>query len=329
MWVHVRATAVFGISFAVLAIWLARRRSRHLGFGRPGPRRARCCRWSVGEIQYRIDMLWWIVLDPRHARGDALGRRSSRSSPSLWRRRVGWLDEDRTSCASSAAGAPAPGSDRAPSAAGTTAATEPRSPAASSPRAWSAERFADIDPERFFDFGSTRPQVSLVEGGRAPHRLARERVLHRALLEAHRDVVLLLGSEPSLRWRTFCSLVTEPRPRPRRRARGHARLAARRRDAHAARAGHRERERSRPGRAARRPAVPLRGPDRHRRRAARRLPRGRHPVGVALGGRAALRLDDAVAAGRKGALRPACRPDRRPDRHERARQARATSTSSR
>ena len=129
-------------------------------------------------------------------------------------------------------------------------------------------------------------------GRRAPDRLARERVPPRAARAWPQDAVLLLGSEPSLRWRTFCSLVTGPRPRPRRRARGHARLAARRRDAHAAGAGHRERERPRPRRAPRRPAVALRGPDRHRRRPARRLPRGRHPVGVALGGRAALRLDD-------------------------------------
>ncbi len=31
-------------------------------------------------------------------------------------------------------------------------------------KAWHAEKFAEIDPERFFDFSSTRPQVSLVEG---------------------------------------------------------------------------------------------------------------------------------------------------------------------
>src|SRR5205823_12508016 len=31
-------------------------------------------------------------------------------------------------------------------------------------RAWSAARFAEIDPEDFFDFQSTRPHVSLVHG---------------------------------------------------------------------------------------------------------------------------------------------------------------------
>src|SRR5918912_445346 len=31
-------------------------------------------------------------------------------------------------------------------------------------RTWEAERFADVDPEGFFDFQATRPHVSLVEG---------------------------------------------------------------------------------------------------------------------------------------------------------------------
>jgi cytochrome c oxidase assembly protein subunit 15 len=61
MWLHVRATAIFGISFAVLLGWLAYRRSRDVLLALPvlvvlGTQMA------VGEIQYRIDMLWWIVL---------------------------------------------------------------------------------------------------------------------------------------------------------------------------------------------------------------------------------------------------------------------------
>jgi hypothetical protein len=31
-------------------------------------------------------------------------------------------------------------------------------------RTWKAARFADIDPEEFFDFQATRPHVSLVDG---------------------------------------------------------------------------------------------------------------------------------------------------------------------
>jgi heme A synthase len=61
MWVHVRATAVFGISFAVLLIWLARRRSSHLRWAIP-VLAVLGVQMLVGEYQYRVDMLWWIVL---------------------------------------------------------------------------------------------------------------------------------------------------------------------------------------------------------------------------------------------------------------------------
>src|SRR3954449_10098368 len=74
-------------------------------------------------------------------------------------------------------------------------------------RAWGAEQFAEIDPECFFDFSSTRPQVSLVD---VPVRRIDwpETPLHHARRAAPQDAVMLLGSEPGLRWRTFCSLVT-------------------------------------------------------------------------------------------------------------------------
>ncbi len=74
-------------------------------------------------------------------------------------------------------------------------------------KTWGAERFADVDPENFFDFQATRPHVSLEEG------LSRridwpETAFYRARPEGlDRDVVLLLGIEPNLRWRTFTELV--------------------------------------------------------------------------------------------------------------------------
>ena len=75
-------------------------------------------------------------------------------------------------------------------------------------KAWDSERFAEIDPEEFFDFSATRPHVSLVEG--TVRRIDwPENSFHAVRLEgAPRDAILLLGSEPSLRWRTFTSLVT-------------------------------------------------------------------------------------------------------------------------
>jgi predicted ATP-grasp superfamily ATP-dependent carboligase len=72
-----------------------------------------------------------------------------------------------------------------------------------------AHRFATIDPEEFYDFQATRPRVKLVDGQ------AREIVWPAVeLYEAHvpraeRDLILLTGTEPSFRWRTFSKLVVE------------------------------------------------------------------------------------------------------------------------
>jgi proteasome assembly chaperone (PAC2) family protein len=75
-------------------------------------------------------------------------------------------------------------------------------------RAWRAEKFASIDSEDFFDFQSTRPQVSLV-GGTVRRIEWPENVFeHARPTGSSRDAVLLLGTEPGLRWRTFAGLVT-------------------------------------------------------------------------------------------------------------------------
>jgi cytochrome c oxidase assembly protein subunit 15 len=58
---HVRATAVFGISLAVLLTWLAARRSRLLGFGLLVVG-VLAVQMAVGEIQYRTELPWWLVL---------------------------------------------------------------------------------------------------------------------------------------------------------------------------------------------------------------------------------------------------------------------------
>ena len=73
---------------------------------------------------------------------------------------------------------------------------------------WDAEKFADIDPEGFFDFQATRPRVSLVDG------LTRkidwpENDFFYATPEGGRDVVVLVGTEPNIRWRTFTELVVD------------------------------------------------------------------------------------------------------------------------
>src|SRR3954467_1350416 len=76
-------------------------------------------------------------------------------------------------------------------------------------RAWEAERFADIDPEGFFDFQVTRPQVTLVDGTTREIDWPETTFFHARPEGLGRDVVLLLGIEPNVRWRTFSGLIVE------------------------------------------------------------------------------------------------------------------------
>jgi proteasome assembly chaperone (PAC2) family protein len=73
---------------------------------------------------------------------------------------------------------------------------------------WDAEKFADIDPEGFFDFQSTRPRVSLIDG-LTRHIDWPENDFFHASPGGERDIVLLVGTEPNVRWRTFTELVVE------------------------------------------------------------------------------------------------------------------------
>jgi predicted ATP-grasp superfamily ATP-dependent carboligase len=74
-------------------------------------------------------------------------------------------------------------------------------------RLWDAEQFADVDPEGFFDFQATRPHVSLVDGITRQIDWPETAFYHARPRRLDRDVVLLLGIEPNVRWRTFSELV--------------------------------------------------------------------------------------------------------------------------
>jgi proteasome assembly chaperone (PAC2) family protein len=72
-----------------------------------------------------------------------------------------------------------------------------------------ATRFATIDPEEFYDFQVMRPTVRLNEGQTREIEWP-EFVFANARIEGTgRDLVLLSGAEPNLRWRTFCETIME------------------------------------------------------------------------------------------------------------------------
>jgi len=76
-------------------------------------------------------------------------------------------------------------------------------------QAWEARRFADIDPEEFFDFQATRPHVALEEGLTRRIDWPETAFYHASIPGLERDAVLALGIEPNLRWRTFSDEVVE------------------------------------------------------------------------------------------------------------------------
>jgi proteasome assembly chaperone (PAC2) family protein len=78
-------------------------------------------------------------------------------------------------------------------------------------QAWSAEKFAAIDPEEFYHFGLSRPHVRFKAGSRTDREIvwpATEFSLARAP-ELIRDVIVGVAAEPHLKWKTYCGLVLE------------------------------------------------------------------------------------------------------------------------
>jgi predicted ATP-grasp superfamily ATP-dependent carboligase len=76
-------------------------------------------------------------------------------------------------------------------------------------KAWGAEQFASIEPEEFYDFQATRPLVTLVDGLTRRIDWPENDFYHASPEGLGRGAVLLLGVEPSLRWRRFSSIVVD------------------------------------------------------------------------------------------------------------------------
>ena len=72
-----------------------------------------------------------------------------------------------------------------------------------------AEVVAQIDPEEFFDFQANRPTIRLSEGQSREIEWPGNVFLAAPAEGAERDLILLAGTEPNLRWRTFSDGVAE------------------------------------------------------------------------------------------------------------------------
>ena len=72
-----------------------------------------------------------------------------------------------------------------------------------------AELVAEIDPEEFYDFQVTRPTIRMTEGQTREVDWPENTIIAAVAPAAERDLVLVSGIEPNLRWRTFAEAVIE------------------------------------------------------------------------------------------------------------------------
>ena len=169
---------------------------------------------------------------------------------------------------------------------------------------WEAEPIVEIDDEAYYDYQVNRPVIRQVDGVTRELVWPSMRISHCRPPGSDRDIVLMHGVEPNMRWRTFCAellaiadklnvqtvvilgalLADTPHTRPVP-VSGCGLLP-------------------RLGEGVRAGGDALRRPDRHRRGVPGRLRAGGHPGGDVLGGRSALRVAAAEPQGDGGAAAP-------------------------
>lgn len=76
-------------------------------------------------------------------------------------------------------------------------------------RSLEAERFAQIDTEEFYDFQANRPHVKIDETSARVISWPSVEMLEARAPRAHRDLVIVQGNEPSMRWRSFSALIVD------------------------------------------------------------------------------------------------------------------------
>jgi predicted ATP-grasp superfamily ATP-dependent carboligase len=72
-----------------------------------------------------------------------------------------------------------------------------------------ASRFARVESEEFFDFQANRPCIRFTDAGRREIVWPGVEVFEALAPKAPRDLVLVQGIEPSMRWRAFCTQLID------------------------------------------------------------------------------------------------------------------------
>jgi proteasome assembly chaperone (PAC2) family protein len=76
-------------------------------------------------------------------------------------------------------------------------------------QALDAERFAQLDTEEFYDFQANRPHVQIDETQARVISWPSVEIFEARAPRAPRDLVIVQGVEPSMRWRSFSALIVD------------------------------------------------------------------------------------------------------------------------
>jgi predicted ATP-grasp superfamily ATP-dependent carboligase len=69
---------------------------------------------------------------------------------------------------------------------------------------WEAKAIGEIDPEDYYDFQVTRPVLEVADGQTRKLAWPTTRLAHTRPTGLDRDIILVHGIEPNMRWRGFC-----------------------------------------------------------------------------------------------------------------------------
>lgn len=72
---------------------------------------------------------------------------------------------------------------------------------------WKAARFAHIDPEEYYSFTDTRPQIRIVDGTQRELQWPKNEFYFYEGNGTTPAAVLMIATEPNLKWRTYCGEV--------------------------------------------------------------------------------------------------------------------------
>ncbi len=76
-------------------------------------------------------------------------------------------------------------------------------------RKFSAKKFAELDPEEFYDFTQVRPQTSINREGLRVAKWPANELFYCTSEEPSQNLMFFLGVEPNLKWKTFSRTIID------------------------------------------------------------------------------------------------------------------------